>query len=387
LAGANWSEAVEIAVARLAGRLGNPQFTLQQLVDEELPRIVRETGSRGATPEATLRRELQELRDRDGIVFFGRGLYRLKSAPLVMPAALPSKCVFVISSHSIYEDEPDRFYRFPPRWLNAAARSVGQWIVYQEPRRAGPRGYYAVAQVEQIVRDPNDPGMFLALIEPGSYLEFGRDVPFQLDGQAIERGLLEAGGRLNNGRAIQSIRPISEEDFNRIVGLGLIEDDELLPRLDESEPMLDRVQEVPEPFLGPVDRATMLTERKVRDRQFRKRVIDAYDCRCALTGMRLINGGGRAEVQAAHIMSVEAGGPDTEVNGIALSGTVHWMFDRGLISLSDGGDILLSSKINDVESVGKLIRPDRRAILPANGNLRPNPRYLAWHREWHQFAA
>jgi len=136
-----------------------------------------------------------------------------------------------------------------------------------------------------------------------------------------------------------------------------------------------------------VDRATMLTERKVRDRQFRKRVIEAYDCRCALTGMRLINGGGRAEVQAAHIMSVEANGPDTEVNGIALSGTVHWMFDRGLISLSDAGDILLSSKINDVASVEKLIRPDRRAILPANGNLRPHPRYLAWHREWFGFAA
>jgi putative restriction endonuclease len=32
-------------------------------------------------------------------------------------------------------------------------------------------------------------------------------------------------------------------------------------------------------------------------------------------------------------MSVEARGPDTEVNGIALSGTVHWMFDRGLTEL------------------------------------------------------
>jgi putative restriction endonuclease len=103
--------------------------------------------------------------------------------------------------------------------------------------------------------------------------------------------------------------------------------------------------------------------------------------------MRLINGGGRAEVQAAHIVSVDKGGPDKETNGIALSGTVHWMFDRGLISLSDAGDILLSSKINDVASVEKLIRPDRRAILPANGNLRPHPRYLAWHREWHRFAA
>lgn len=85
--------------------------------------------------------------------------------------------------------------------------------------------------------------------------------------------------------------------------------------------------------------------------------------------------------------SVEAGGPDNVANGIALSGTVHWMFDRGLIGLSDGGDILLSRKINDVEGVTKLLHPDRRAQLPANEARRPHPRFLAWHREWHGIAA
>lgn len=387
MAGTDWSESVEIAVHRHAARRGSAEFTLQDLVDAELDRIVRETGSRGATPQATLRRELQELRDRGQIAFLGGGHYRLVEAPVALPAVLPSKCVFVVGSHSIYADEPDRFYHFPPRWLNAATRSIGQWVLYQEPRRAGPRGYYAVARVEQIVRDPTDAGMYLALIEPGSYLEFGRDVPFQLDGQAVERGLLDADGRLNNGRAIQSIRPISDEDFDRIVNLGLIEEDELLPRVDGHNAPLERVQEEQEPFLGPVERETTLTARKVRDRQFRKRVLDVYECRCALTGMRLINGGGRAETQAAHIMSVEAGGPDTVANGIALSGTVHWMFDRGLIALKDDGDILLSSKINDLAGVEKLIYPDRRARLPANENLRPHRRYLAWHREYHQFAA
>lgn len=357
------------------------------MLSQELDRIVRETGSRGATPDMTLSRELQQLRDRGEIEFLGGGNYRLLATPVLLPAVAPSKCVFVIGSHSIYADEPDRFYRFPQQWLNAAARSVGEWIVYQEPRRAGPRGYYAVARVEEIVRDPDNPAMYLALIVPGSFLEFGRDVPFQLDGGAVERGLLNEDGALNNGRAIQSIRPISEADFNRIVGLGLVEEDDLLPRVDEAEPEFDRVHEEPEPWLGPVDRETALTMRKVRDRQFRRRVLDAYDCRCALTGMRLINGGGRAETQAAHIMSVEAGGPDTAANGIALSGTVHWMFDRGLISLSDGGDILLSRKINDVAGATKLLHADRRARLPVNEDQRPHPRFLAWHREWHGVAA
>lgn len=386
MAGADWSEAVEIAVRRQAARQDGGEFSLRQLIEAELDRIVRETGSRGMTPDATLRRVLQQLRDKGEIAFLGGGHYRLLEAPFVLPQVARGKCVFVIGSHSIYADEPDRFYRFPPRWLNAAARSVGQWIVYQEPRRAGPRGYYAVARVEQIVRDPADAGMFLALIEPGSYLEFGRDVPFQLEGRAVERGLLGADGRLNNGRAIQSIRPLSSDDFNRIVALGLIDEDELLPREDAEGAASEHVQEEQEPFLGPVERETMLTSRKVRDRQFRKRVLDVYECRCALTGMQLINGGGRAETQAAHIMSVEAGGPDTVANGIALSGTAHWMFDRGLIALSDAGDILLSHKINDVAAVEKLIYTDRRARLPANEN-RPHARYLAWHREWHGFAA
>ena len=382
-----WSKAVELAVARQAAASAHSSFTLSELIDVQLDRIVQETGSRGLTPDATLRRELQQLRDRGGLEFLGSGRYQTVAPNVELPIVHPSKCVFVIGSHSIYEDEPDRFYRFPQRWLNAAARSVGQWIIYQEPRRAGPRGYYAVAQVEQIVRDPADPAMYLALIEPGSYLEFGMDVAFQLDGQAVERGLLNPDGRMNNGRAIQSIRPIDDADFERITSLGLIDEDELLPRADAEEPISDyRVHERQEPFQGFTDRASVLVERKVRDRQFRKRVLEAYGERCALTGMKLINGGGRAEVQAAHIMSVEARGPDIAANGIALSGTVHWMFDRGLVGLNDGGDILLSRRINDLASAERLIHADRRARLPANENARPHPRYLAWHREWHEIS-
>ena len=215
MAGRDWSEAVENALRRHVAKTGAPLFTRQALIESELDAIVAETGSAGATPYQTLSRELQQLRDAGAIEFVGQGVYRwLGPQSAVMRQGL-SKGVFVVGSHSIYDDEPERFYRFPPRWMANAEKVVGNWIIYQEPRRAGPRGYYAVAKVERIVDDPAKAGMFLALIEPGSYLEFGRDVPFQLDGQAVERGLLNPDGRLNNGRAIQSIRPISDEDFNR----------------------------------------------------------------------------------------------------------------------------------------------------------------------------
>jgi len=375
---ASWTDAVTNAVRRHVAATGSPLFTRQALLDAELDAIIAETGSAGVTPWQTISRELQQLRDGGMLDFVDAGTYRWAGVERLPQG--PSKGVFIIGSHSIYQDEPDRFYRFPTRWMANASKVVGNWIIYQEPRRAGRRGYYAVAKVERIVPDPATQGMYLALIEPGSYLEFGRDVPFQLDREAVERGLLDPNGRLNNGRAVQSIRAISDDDFNRIVDLGLIDEDELLPRVDEDEPVLAQVAEEASPWEGPVDRATMLVNRKVRDRQFRKRVLDVYDRRCALTGMKLINGGGRAETQAAHIMSVGAGGPAVVNSGIARSGTVHWMFDRGLISLGDDGEILLSRKINDIESVEKLVYRDRKARWPNSTAHRPHPRYLEWHR-------
>jgi putative restriction endonuclease len=57
------------------------------------------------------------------------------------------------------------------------------------------------------------------------------------------------------------------------------------------------------------------------------------------------------------------------------------MFDRGLISMSDGGDILLSRKINDIEGVKKLIYSDQKARLPTSSEHRPHSRYLDWHRK------
>ena len=125
----------------------------------------------------------------------------------------------------------------------------------------------------------------------------------------------------------------------------------------------------------------MLTRRTVRDRVFRTRVLRAYDRRCAFTGFQLINGGGRAEVEAAHIKSVEAKGPDVVQNGVALSGTVHWMFDRGLLAVADNSEILLSNHINDVDGVRKILREDCRAQFPDNERDRPDPAFLRWHRE------
>ncbi len=295
-----------------------------------------------------------------------------------------AKGVFIHRADSIYDDRPEERYQFPSQYLSRASQFVGDWIVYYEPVKAGKKGYYAIARVEDIVPDPSIQGMYLALIEPGSYLPMEYAVPFNNGDGLVERGLLNDQGKIS-GRAQAAVRPISLEDFNRILELGIPDTDEALPRVDlnDTDNVDGRFHEPLRPFLFDQERerVSSVTNRLVRDRVFRKVVLEAYDCRCAITGLKFINGGGRAEVEAAHIKPVEANGPDIVSNGIALSGTIHWMFDRGLISLSDDMDVLVSRQVNDVESVWGLVNPSRKAASPENSALRPNSRFLQWHRD------
>ncbi|MDH7974020.1 HNH endonuclease [Sphingomonas sp. AR_OL41] len=291
-------------------------------------------------------------------------------------------CVFMHRSDSIYDDSPSERYQFPSQYLGRATPCVGDWIVYLEPRRVpNTRGYFAVAKVERIVPDPTATGMYLALIEPGSYCDFATPVSFNGADGVVERGLLNEQGRIS-GRAQAAVRTLSPADFNRIITLGLDQDAPLLPRVDEL-PRADMLREDIAPFEHEQerDRISYLTSRIVRDRVFRRVVLRAYDERCAITGLKLINGGGRAEVEAAHIRPVEANGPDIVSNGLALSGTAHWMFDRGLISLADDMSIMVSRQVNDPDSIRAIVNPTRHALLPPRLADRPHHHFVQWHRE------
>jgi putative restriction endonuclease len=290
--------------------------------------------------------------------------------------------VFIHRSDSIYDDSPAERYQFPSQYLRRVEACVGDWIIYYEPRKiAETRGYFAIAKVRQVVPDPGAPGMYLALIEPGSYLDFANPVPFNGAAGPIEQGVLNEQGRIS-GRAQSAVRPISSGDFNRIVDLGFEERVPLLPRLDDDlvSSGFDEVQ-APFHFDQQRDRIDVTISRVVRDRVFRRVVLRAYEERCVITGLKLINGRGRAEVAAAHIRSVEASGPDIVNNGIALSGTAHWMFDRGLISLADDLEIMISRQTNDPQGIRSIINQSGRALPPRRMADRPHPHFLKWHRE------
>lgn len=281
---------------------------------------------------------------------------------------------------SIYDDEPDRVYDFPRAYLKAMREAVGDWVVYYEPVKAGPRGYFAVARVQEVIAKPGVEGRYLAVIAPGSYLEFDSEVPRLEHGRPWEAALRAPDGSPKPGGAVQlAVRRLPEAEFAAIVNRGLPQELERIEAV-RYDPAAMALAEGAEPFERPV--LERLTRRPYREVAFRRKVREAYGYRCAMSGLMLRNGGGRPEVQAAHIRPVERQGSDSVRNGLALSGTLHWMFDRGLISVAeDCRTILVSRNKVPGEVVERLLPRDGRLIAPRDPHHAPHPENLRWHRE------
>ncbi len=273
----------------------------------------------------------------------------------------------------------------------------GDWIVYYEPRRTtgdgkGSRGrsaYFSTAHIDRIERDPTREGHYYAFVS--HYLDFDRPVSFTEGGHYFERQLEKGDGTTNKGAFGRAVRPISDAEYDAILQAGfahvLGRVDRIRVGSDVPESPASRIRGFGEPAQAPfesggVDRAVVqsLTARLFRDRAFASAVKSAYGDSCAVTGLKIINGGGRSEVQAAHIRPVADRGPDGVRNGLALSGTVHWMFDRGLLSVDDDYSLLIA-KDRVPETVTRLLLPDRHLRVPTNPALRPAPQFLRYHRE------
>jgi putative restriction endonuclease len=294
-----------------------------------------------------------------------------------------AKAVFYHKIGSAYDDVTGLQYHFPRTYLSRVQQTLGDWIVYYGPLPGLKSRYYSgIARVAAIEQDPQRPDHHYAFLS--DYLDLDHPVDYLADG-GFETKLVMPGGAINSGRSVQAVRIIEEREFAAIVEAGLSEPDEWPQRRDDAahpDPAYEIGELAQAPYAADDFHRPIITRtinRPFRDAKFRQHVRRIYDRRCAFTGLRLINGGGRPEVEAAHIIPVERGGNDSIQNGIALSGTVHWMFDRGLLSLADDFTILCSRQLN--ADVSHLLVADLIARVPQAQHHRPHPHYLAWHRD------
>ena len=189
-----------------------------------------------------------------------------------------------------------------------------------------------------------------------------------------------SAGRALRGR---SVRFLDGSDFAAIVDAGLSDtlSEHQAIRLELDIARIDPA--TAELLLEPPSERRVeqiLLNRKIRSAAFRGHLLDAYDDRCAVTGLRMVNGGGKAEAQAAHIWPVAEGGPDAVQNGIALSATAHWLFDRHLISVGEDFGLLVSHNKVPSELIQLFPASGVPIHLPSNPRLHPRAEYLARHR-------
>ncbi|WP_430511602.1 HNH endonuclease [Pannonibacter phragmitetus] len=287
---------------------------------------------------------------------------------------------------SIYDDITGKQYHFPKQYLKRMEQTVGDWIVYYGPMpRSKGSFYFGVARVKNITADSKIENHFYAHLT--DYIDFDRWVHYMENG-GYEQRMVLPDGRPNGGLTVNAVRLLEPSEFQAIVTAGLANPDEWPDRVDAPQdtdhvPAEPGFGETPQaPFFGPeVNRPIIpqLLNRRFRDAKFKQNIRRVYDRTCAFTGLRLINGGGRPEVEAAHIVPVEHGGSDSIQNGIALSGTVHWMFDRGLLCMQDDYTITPSRHLN--YDVSHLLHKDMKARVPEVAHQRPHPDCLKWHRE------
>ncbi|MFM2130480.1 MAG: hypothetical protein RL477_2026 [Pseudomonadota bacterium] len=284
-----------------------------------------------------------------------------------------AKAVFTTRINSSYKDVPERWYHFPKMYLDRVKQVINDFIIYYEPEktgsgsgRKGRKSYFAVARVTGIRPDLELDNHYYA--DVAEYLNFDWPVSFRHATGYYERSLTRGG-------AFQSsVRILPDYEFDAILNAGFSRSFE--PWAANKAGFSEEAAAFERPIVEQV------VSRPFRDAKFSAQVRSAYHSTCALTGLCIINGGGRPEVDAAHIQPVGEGHnrPDSVRNGLALSKTVHWMFDRGLVSVTDDFRIIAAEKLIP-EPALRLLNADGQAILPDNPIEQPHPSFLKYHRD------
>lgn len=119
-----------------------------------------------------------------------------------------------------------------------------------------------------------------------------------------------------------------------------------------------------------------------RDRAFRNVVLERYNQTCAVSGQRFVYKR-YIEAEAAHIIAKESLGTDDPRNGIALSRSAHWAFERGIFTISDQYEILVHPEAAKVQENKFFVTElnGKSISLPSDPIFNPHPEALAWHRK------
>ena len=121
---------------------------------------------------------------------------------------------------------------------------------------------------------------------------------------------------------------------------------------------------------------TAIVRSRVGQGLFRKRVIAKYDNKCIITGVAI-----KKLLIASHIKPWAVSNNDerlSEENGLLLSPTYDKLFDYGLITFTNGGNIVVSSQLSAEDKTKLQLSLDVQYDLKATIKMKE---YLDYHRD------
>lgn len=110
---------------------------------------------------------------------------------------------------------------------------------------------------------------------------------------------------------------------------------------------------------------------------FRMLVTDAYHRRCAVTAERSL-----PALEAAHIKSHTAAGPNLTQNGLLLRADIHRLFDDGYVTVDPKLRFVVSRRLRDDFENGSAyykFSGNKLVNLPDRSADHPGMEFLAWH--------
>lgn len=121
--------------------------------------------------------------------------------------------------------------------------------------------------------------------------------------------------------------------------------------------------------------------KRVRNPQFREKILRAYEYSCAVCGFNVRLGNNLVGVEAAHIKWHQAGGPDIEKNGIALCSMHHKLFDRGVFAISEDNVFLLAEEAHGTNGFNEWLFKyhGKKIRQPIHPDYYPQNTYVDWH--------
>lgn len=130
----------------------------------------------------------------------------------------------------------------------------------------------------------------------------------------------------------------------------------------------------------------------LRKRGFRQAVIEAYNFKCAVCGIKIYSPDTLSwEVEAAHIVPRRVMGKDDLWNGMALCHLHHWAFDVGWFTLLDDYRVIVSTQyeslpkgfgqMGNYEFLKALSSKSSRILLPCRKEIYPHHNAIIWHRQ------